>query len=169
MTRDNWGPGSYGTADGGEPQGRGCDIDRRDEYISDSGKSMDGPFVDDSNDSCDDIFVIDPRLDDRDIRPKKGAWAPGTYLGECDRCGREYVGDKRARNCAPCAYGDKADLSTLTQVGGREVLAVEETNWCAHCEDSLAVKEIREEGECCAECEGPIARATSIVVKGVGG
>ena len=62
-----------------------------------------------------------------DTRPKNGAWAPGDYMGKCDRCGREYQGDKRARNCAPCAYGDHVVLPLPTPgelLAGREVLAV---------------------------------------------
>jgi hypothetical protein len=39
-----------------------------------------------------------------DTRPPKGAWAGGTYFNTCLRCGCEFVGDKRAKECADCAY-----------------------------------------------------------------
>lgn len=41
-----------------------------------------------------------------DSRPQKGWWAPGNYLNTCVLCKKEFVGDKRAGHCAPCAYGD---------------------------------------------------------------
>jgi len=40
----------------------------------------------------------------RDIRPKKGWWAPGWYLKKCRICGKEFTGDKRAGWCSDCAY-----------------------------------------------------------------
>ena len=39
-----------------------------------------------------------------DDRPKKGSWAPGGYSGKCLKCGDAFVGDKRALECADCAY-----------------------------------------------------------------
>ncbi|WP_029029852.1 hypothetical protein [Salinarimonas rosea] len=39
-----------------------------------------------------------------DTRPKRRGWAPGAYMGRCTRCGVEYTGDKRAIECADCAY-----------------------------------------------------------------
>ena len=42
----------------------------------------------------------------RDTRPQCYAWAPGTYGHICTECDREFLGDKRASMCAPCAYGD---------------------------------------------------------------
>lgn len=41
-----------------------------------------------------------------DDRPKKGWWAPGSYINQCRRCGLYFVGDKRAGNCADCAYDE---------------------------------------------------------------
>lgn len=41
-----------------------------------------------------------------DQRPTKGSWAPGNYLCRCYGCDRVFFGDKRAVECAPCAYGD---------------------------------------------------------------
>lgn len=41
---------------------------------------------------------------DRDKRPQLGGWAPGVYMRICWTCGREFIGDKRASTCAPCAY-----------------------------------------------------------------
>lgn len=43
-----------------------------------------------------------------DKRPKKGAWAPGDYVGTCCQCGEKFIGDKRAQSCANCAYGGKS-------------------------------------------------------------
>lgn len=39
-----------------------------------------------------------------DSRPRRGAWAPGTYICECFRCHQQFMGDKRAGSCADCAY-----------------------------------------------------------------
>ena len=41
-----------------------------------------------------------------DRRPRKDWWAPGDYFGRCVICGQQFIGDKRAGHCAPCAYGD---------------------------------------------------------------
>jgi len=41
-----------------------------------------------------------------DLRPQKKAWAPGLYMNICADCGKQFIGDKRAIQCAPCAYGD---------------------------------------------------------------
>lgn len=39
-----------------------------------------------------------------DARPQRHGWAPGGYSCTCNLCGKRFGGDKRARNCAPCAY-----------------------------------------------------------------
>jgi hypothetical protein len=39
-----------------------------------------------------------------DLRPKKGGWAPGHYTCRCCRCASRFTGDKRAWECADCAY-----------------------------------------------------------------
>jgi hypothetical protein len=39
-----------------------------------------------------------------DTRPRKGMWAPGSYICRCLDCEEHFVGDKRALSCAPCAY-----------------------------------------------------------------
>ena len=41
-----------------------------------------------------------------DQRPQKDFWAPGEYLTKCTTCRQQFIGDKRAAQCAPCAYGD---------------------------------------------------------------
>jgi hypothetical protein len=46
-----------------------------------------------------------------DTRPQKGAWAPGSYARRCGGCEEMFVGDKRALNCADCAY--KPDRAVL--------------------------------------------------------
>lgn len=41
-----------------------------------------------------------------DQRPRRGAWAPGDYFHHsCVDCGESFIGDKRAHECADCAYG----------------------------------------------------------------
>ena len=39
-----------------------------------------------------------------DTRPRRNGWAPGDYLNTCYLCNKQFVGDKRAVSCAPCAY-----------------------------------------------------------------
>lgn len=39
-----------------------------------------------------------------DKRPQRGGWAPGSYINRCQKCGEEFIGDKRAWTCADCAY-----------------------------------------------------------------
>lgn len=40
----------------------------------------------------------------RDTRPMLGGWAPGNYLRRCHVCKGGFIGDKRAMQCADCAY-----------------------------------------------------------------
>ena len=42
--------------------------------------------------------------DMRDTRPQRGGWAPGWYTDTCLTCAKEFMGDKRACQCANCAY-----------------------------------------------------------------
>lgn len=44
-----------------------------------------------------------------DTRPRKDAWAPGNYTNECRECKTIFLGDKRARLCADCAYSGVSD------------------------------------------------------------
>lgn len=46
-------------------------------------------------------------LINKDERPKKGAWAPGNYRNTCWTCMCGFTGDKRARQCAACAYKEE--------------------------------------------------------------
>lgn len=39
-----------------------------------------------------------------DERPKRKGWAPGPYICVCLVCRQQFIGDKRAIDCAPCAY-----------------------------------------------------------------
>jgi hypothetical protein len=41
----------------------------------------------------------------RDHRPQRRGWAPGYYMHTC-HCGEQFMGDKRAVECADCAYDD---------------------------------------------------------------
>lgn len=54
-----------------------------------------------------------------DNRTRRGWWAPGSYLNTCQKCGQNFVGDKRAGHCADCAYSDMSE--------GRECIS------CAKC------------------------------------
>jgi len=41
----------------------------------------------------------------RDRRPARGDWSPGTYLvSSCDSCGNAFIGGEEAHICAECAY-----------------------------------------------------------------
>lgn len=40
----------------------------------------------------------------RDDRPQRHGWAPGNYCNTCWDCDAAFIGDKRARQCADCAY-----------------------------------------------------------------
>lgn len=39
-----------------------------------------------------------------DERPSRGRWAPGNYINQCFTCDAWFIGDKRANECADCAY-----------------------------------------------------------------
>jgi len=39
-----------------------------------------------------------------DHRAPYAGWADGGYICRCEVCGEVFVGDKRAYNCADCAY-----------------------------------------------------------------
>ena len=43
-------------------------------------------------------------LKEKDERPQKGMWAPGDYTRACCTCHSYFIGDKRALQCATCAY-----------------------------------------------------------------
>ena len=47
----------------------------------------------------------------RDKRPGRGGWAPGSYACKCIRCEKKFVGDKRAVVCSNCAYKDTNETS----------------------------------------------------------
>lgn len=39
-----------------------------------------------------------------DERPALRGWAPGQYMAKCAACKCHFAGDKRAFQCADCAY-----------------------------------------------------------------
>ena len=43
-----------------------------------------------------------------DKRPAMGWWAPGPYICLCNKCNVMFLGDKRAVQCADCAYERRA-------------------------------------------------------------
>jgi hypothetical protein len=55
----------------------------------------------------DGVSPVGKMLKEKDDRPQKDWWAPGNYFCRCTKCNNNFLGDKRAGTCAPCAYGDK--------------------------------------------------------------
>lgn len=43
-------------------------------------------------------------IKEADPRPPKHGWAPGEYVARCNQCHQHFIGDKRAYQCADCAY-----------------------------------------------------------------
>lgn len=43
-----------------------------------------------------------------------GGYAPGNYFNKCCSCGREFMGDKRAMQCEPCAIRDRESFEALS-------------------------------------------------------
>lgn len=61
----------------------------------------------------------------QDNRPKCGAWAPGGYWhASCVECGDAFVGDKRAAQCADCAYDADSKKKTTIPLSATDTLAV---------------------------------------------
>ncbi len=52
----------------------------------------------------------------QDTRPQKGLWAPGNYLNVCLDCSKQFIGDKRARVCADCAYKDPQEVPVICPI-----------------------------------------------------
>jgi len=50
----------------------------------------------------------------QDYRPQRGGWAPGLYLCQCRKCSSSFIGDKRAVECAECAYKVQTEHPTMT-------------------------------------------------------
>jgi hypothetical protein len=48
--------------------------------------------------------MTDPLPTTEDKRPQRYGWAPGSYICRCHDCKEQFIGDKRAILCAPCAY-----------------------------------------------------------------
>ncbi len=57
-----------------------------------------------------------------DSRPKRGAWAPGSYLCHCYNCGQKFQGDKLAMSCADCAYNNNWLLGINAPRDGTRIL-----------------------------------------------
>lgn len=58
-----------------------------------------------------------PRDAKQDTRPRRGRWAPGNYLNSCVMCDTWFIGEKRAGQCADCAYGPELPINTPTPNG----------------------------------------------------
>lgn len=52
------------------------------------------------------ILLRDLKQDMRPFREGRG-WAPGYYTNICIKCKGGFIGEKRAYECAPCAYADE--------------------------------------------------------------
>lgn len=52
-----------------------------------------------------------------DDRHPKGGWAPGEYMNTCLECKQHFIGDKRARQCADCAYKPLTKIPLTTPEG----------------------------------------------------
>lgn len=46
------------------------------------------------------------RMKPADDRPQMLGWAPGGYMCLCRVCEEHFIGDKRAIQCADCAYAE---------------------------------------------------------------
>jgi hypothetical protein len=53
-----------------------------------------------------------------------GTWAPGSYIGKCRECNGEFVGDKRALHCLPCAI-----VGLKATIDGRDNFIVDRGLW----------------------------------------
>lgn len=62
-----------------------------------------------------------------DVRPKLGAWAPGSYICKCYNCERQFTGDKRALSCADCAYNNNWRLMDTAPQDGTWVMGFEKS------------------------------------------
>lgn len=60
-------------------------------------------------------------LQKMDKRPRLGAWAPGNYSNQCLKCKEWFIGDKRAKWCADCAYAVPIKDSVPQEPTGREM------------------------------------------------
>ena len=58
-----------------------------------------------------------------DDRPKRGMWAPGTYMCKCANCEAVFSGDKRAFSCADCAYNNGWRFIESAPKDGHDILA----------------------------------------------
>lgn len=56
-----------------------------------------------------------------DNRPKKGFWAPGKYIRTCKICNEDFIGDKRAYNCADCAYQSYQKYTWTVTISGKGI------------------------------------------------
>lgn len=73
----------------------------------------------------------------QDSRPKRHGWAPGYYMNTCLKCEEGFIGDKRARTCADCAYAEP-DLPMTTKTESLVERAKAGLRAIANFEDSIA-------------------------------
>lgn len=50
------------------------------------------------------VETVRPPWPKEDKRPMRDGWAPGDYFCTCFACKKQFIGDKRAVQCADCAY-----------------------------------------------------------------
>lgn len=51
-----------------------------------------------------------------------GGFAPGNYQCKCCTCGSEFIGDKRAVQCEPCAVSEKERFDALSPSEQQELI-----------------------------------------------
>ena len=59
----------------------------------------------------------------KDAPVKIGGWASGSYEGVCHACDQQFIGDKRAIFCLPCAHAAaiQAEREACAQIADERV------------------------------------------------
>lgn len=60
-----------------------------------------------------------------DKRPQRHGWAPGNYFCRCHDCKEQFIGDKRAILCAPCAYMRPPNPTPRPETEDRDQIALD--------------------------------------------
>lgn len=75
-----------------------------------------------------------------DSRPPKGGWAPGDYCGmRCRICSATFTGDKRAFECADCAY-EKQEFYHPPSVDRLEQTKITKCPYCGDTDFGFALQ-----------------------------
>lgn len=90
----------------------------------------------------------------KDIREAKGGWAPGSYMCRCVYCKEVFMGDKRAVECADCAYAPPLKVLKLKYRNRLDTMKENRANECDNWNDAqneLADREIEMTAEFCRD------------------